>query len=436
MPPLGPDEFAALMAPLGPFEAPPMLAVAVSGGADSLALALLADAWARERGGGVLALVVDHGLRAESAAEAALTMARLGRRGIPARLLTLQGLRHGPALAERARAARHAALEAACAEAGILHLLFGHHASDQAETVAMRLLAHSGPSGLAGMAALSETASVRRLRPMLPVPPARLRATLRLAGMAWVEDPSNADPAALRARLRRLRRDADGTGPATAAAVRAASARGLARAAAERAEADLLARRVRLHPEGCAVVGPELLPAAPLAALLGVLSGAEWTPAAARLAALAERPVAATMAGVRILPAGRKRPGGWLLVREEAAMAADVPASPGAIWDGRFRLAGDVELPETSRLGALGDEAACLRRRSTWPAAVLRTLPALRVGGKLFAVPHIGYPDERCCARLRIFFNCRRPAGGAAFLPGGDGTIERSSRTCTLLVGS
>jgi len=412
------------MAPLGPFEAPPLLAVAVSGGADSLALALLADTWARARGGGVVGLVVDHGLRAESAAEAALTVARLGQRGIPARLLTLQGLQHGPALAERARAARHAVLEAACAESGILHLLFGHHASDQAETVAMRLLAHSGPAGLAGMAALSEAASVRRLRPLLPVPPECLRASLRAAGMAWVEDPSNADPRALRARLRCLRRDGSGTGPVTAAVVRAASARGLARTGAERAQADLLARLVRLYPEGCAVLGPEFLPAAPLAALLRVLSGAAWAPAAARLAALVERPAAATMAGVRILPAGRLRPDGWLLVREEAAMAPDVPAVPGAVWDGRFRLAGEAEVPETSRLGALGDEAACLRHRSAWPAAVLRTLPALRVDGKLFAVPHIGYPDERHCARVRISFNCRMPAAGAAFLPGGGGAIE------------
>ena len=59
------------MAMLGPFEPAPRLAVGVSGGADSMALALLADAWARERGGTILALIVDHGLRTESKAEAA-----------------------------------------------------------------------------------------------------------------------------------------------------------------------------------------------------------------------------------------------------------------------------------------------------------------------------------------------------------------------------
>ena len=183
-------EFAALMAPLGPFEPAPHLAVAVSGGADSMALAWLARAWAAERGGRATALVVDHGLRAESAAEAAATLARLAGMGLATEAIVLHGLAHGPGLAERARAARHAALSDAAMRLGALHLLFGHHAADQAETVAMRLLAGSGAAGLAGMAALVETAALRMLRPLLDVGPGRLRATLAAAAVAWVEDPS------------------------------------------------------------------------------------------------------------------------------------------------------------------------------------------------------------------------------------------------------
>src|SRR5690349_5536679 len=81
------DEFAALMVPLGPFEREPAVAVAVSGGADSLALAILAAAWAERRGGRVLALTVDHGLRPKSAAEARQTAAWLAARGIASRIL-------------------------------------------------------------------------------------------------------------------------------------------------------------------------------------------------------------------------------------------------------------------------------------------------------------------------------------------------------------
>jgi tRNA(Ile)-lysidine synthase len=67
--PLTRAEFDAAMATLGPFEASPHVAVAVSGGADSMALCLLADGWARRRGGQVTAITVDHGLRPGSAAE-------------------------------------------------------------------------------------------------------------------------------------------------------------------------------------------------------------------------------------------------------------------------------------------------------------------------------------------------------------------------------
>jgi tRNA(Ile)-lysidine synthase len=116
-------EFAAAMAPLGPYEPSPRLAAGVSGGPDSLALALLADAWACERGGRLLALIVDHRLRAESGGEAAETAARLGSCGIAARVLTIEGLGRGPSLAERAREARLHALAEACAEQGIVHLL-------------------------------------------------------------------------------------------------------------------------------------------------------------------------------------------------------------------------------------------------------------------------------------------------------------------------
>ncbi len=414
-------EFAAAMAPLGPFEPAPTLAVAVSGGADSTALALLADGWTRARGGCVIALVVDHALRPASRAEAELTVARLAARGIPARLLPLAGLHPGPGLAARARAARHAALRAACAEAGILHLLLGHHAADQAETVAMRLLARSGPAGLAGMAALVETPEARLLRPLLAIPKLRLRATLRAAGMDWVEDPSNANPAAQRARLRALRGDADGAGPVTRAMVAAASRRGAARAAAERDTADLLARRACLGPEGYAILSPGPIAPAALAALLAMIAGADHPPDTRRVAALAAQPAPATLGGVRILPAGRLG-SGWLLAREPAAMAPPVPAGEGTVWDGRFRLRGAGALPAGTLLGALGPAATGLRHASTLPAAVLHAMPALWLHGMLAAVPHLRYRSTigfagGGLAGPDLLFQPVARAAGAAFVP-------------------
>jgi tRNA(Ile)-lysidine synthase len=407
--------FAGLMAGLGPFEPSPRLAVAVSGGADSLALALLANAWATERGGSVLALVVDHGLRAASAQEARLAVARLGAQGIASRLLTLTDLRPGSGLAARARAARYRVLADACAQAGILHLLLGHHAADQAETVLIREQAGSGPDGLAGMAALVETQGLRLLRPLLGVPPVWLRDLLREVGMDWTEDPSNADPAAQRARLRAQRADPDGTGPATAALVDRAAAFGAARAERESGIAEVLAARASIHPEGFAVLSPGKLPAAALAALLRTIAGAGFPPPSGAVADLAAAPRPATLAGVRLLPAGRLGPG-LLLVREAAAMAPPVEARPDAVWDGRFRLRPGADLPAGLRLGALGADAASLRSRSPLPAAVLATLPALRRSGALVAVPHLCYRSDDASDPQTLVFAPALAAAPAPFV--------------------
>jgi tRNA(Ile)-lysidine synthase len=399
------------MAGLGPFEPAPRLAVAVSGGADSSALALLARDWAAARGGSVLGLVVDHGLRAESATEAALAATRLASRGIAARVLALAApLAAGTALAERARAARYEALGRACAAAGIPHLLLGHHAADQAETVLMRRLSASGPDGLAGMAALVERPGLRLLRPLLGVPPAALRALLRADGLDWSEDPSNASPTALRSRLRALHGDAGGDGPGTRVLVEGAAAHGAARAAREAETAAFLGRHARLYPEGYAVLAPGVVPAAALAALIG---GAAFAPSSAAVAALAASPRPATLGGVRLLAAGKMGPG-WLLVREAAAMAAPVAARPGAIWDGRFRLA--AGRGDSVRMGPLGDDAAALRDRSHLPAVVARTLPTLRGPQGLVAVPHLCYPSLSACAAWRVLFAPARGAAGAPFV--------------------
>jgi len=205
-PALAAQAFASLMTPFEPFEAHPTLGVAVSGGRDSLALALLAHEWAAARRGRVLALIVDHGLRAEAAAEAEATCKALAEVGIDAQILHWSGPKPGHGIQEVARAERYRLLLAACRGHGIIHLLVAHHAEDQAETVAMRAARGSGADGLAGMAALVEHADARILRPLLGVSRARLEATLRARGLRWIDDPSNDDLRFERARLRASRR--------------------------------------------------------------------------------------------------------------------------------------------------------------------------------------------------------------------------------------
>jgi len=418
------------MEPLGPFGPAPRLAAAVSGGADSMALAMLADAWAKARAGSVLALIVDHQLRPESSCEATEAAARLTARGISARVLALTGLAHGAGLAERARAARYAALTEACRAEGILHLLLGHHAADQAETVIMRALAGSGTAGLAGMAPVVETTFLRVLRPLLSVPPIQLRETLGSLGVGWAEDPSNTDTRALRPRLRALRSDRDGTGVATTALIAAAIASGRERARQEAAAGLALAAAVTFRNEGFALLSPtpshrhgrpcagRLPPISPeaLAALIQTIAGNEFPPNPAAVATLAATLRPATLAGVRLLAAGRLGQG-LLIVREKAAMQAEVPAVPGAVWDRRFRLARQATPPAGSTLGPLGADASRLRRWSDLPAAVLCTIPALRRGSTLVAVPHLGYPAPEACAAVPVLFNPPRPACDAPSWP-------------------
>ena len=365
------------MHPLGPWAGAERIAVAVSGGADSLCLALLAARWGMPRGIAVLGLIVDHGLRAEAADEARLTASRLAAHGVASRILTLDSLPAGPSLAERARKARYAVLRAGCRASGIVDLLVAHHAGDQAETVLMRSRAGSGADGLAGMASLSETDALRLVRPLLAQPPERARATLRAFGLEWVEDPSNRDVRALRTRLRRELAGPDVAGLAATLLAAAAEA-GAARMARDLERAGDLALTTMLRPEGFALLPPRLVPPRALAALMRTIGGASYPPAMRGVRALVQDPRPTTLAGTRLMRAGRLGPG-WLLLREAARVEAPIPAVPEAVWDRRFRLRGPAtELPPGLTIGALGRDAGQERMRADLPAAVLAVMPTLR----------------------------------------------------------
>jgi tRNA(Ile)-lysidine synthase len=354
-------EVATALDRLGPYEPQPALAIGASGGADSTALTLLAARWVSARGGSIRALIVDHRLRASSTNEAHTTASRLAARGVPSEILTLHDLHPGPALAARARDARLAALAEACRARGIAHLLLGHHQADQDETHLMRARAGSGPAGLAGMTALRELPDLRILRPLLAIPPSRLRECLVDEGVPWIEDPTNQDQRTTRARLRAELAAHDA--PSFQAAI--ASAAHL-REANEAAIAGELARRVRFSPLGYAWLSPGPLSPPTLAALLRVIGGSAYPPRGTALARLAANPIPATLAGVRLLRARA----GLLLVREHPA--PPVPAADFAVWD-RFRLRA-TGLPDGLFIASLGDARPMASRL---PAAVLRVLPAL-----------------------------------------------------------
>ena len=404
--PLSAAAFAALMASLGPFETRPRLAIAVSGGADSLALCLLGDAWARQRDGTVVGLTVDHGLRAAAGAEATRVGGWLASRGIDHHILRWRPPPNLRNVQAAARAARYELLFSWCREAGCLHLLTAHHREDQAETLLLRLARGSGLDGLAGMASIRETMACRLLRPLLSVPRARLAASLRAADQGWVDDPSNRDDAYARARLRGsaalLARE--GLGPVRLAAT--ARHLGRARTALEDEVAQLLARTAWLHPAGFAVFDPgRLVAASPeialraLARLVATVGGADHMPRFERLARLHEGLLAGlssgrTLGGCRVM---RWR-SAVVVCREATAAQPAQLALPGATlrWDERFVVTLAADAPAGLVVGALGaagfgKHGATPTHWRSIPSAARATLPALRDLVGIVAVPHLNY---------------------------------------------
>lgn len=180
--------------------------LAVSGGPDSTALMLLAQAWraARSHGPTFLVATIDHALRAGSAEEAE-AVARLCRRlKLPHETLVWTGGKPDTGIQEAARAARYALLAQHARANGVTALVLAHTRDDQAETVLFRLARGSGLSGLSAMRHVSQFDGLALLRPFLDLPKARLIAAVEERGVAYARDPSNTDPRFTRPRLRRL----------------------------------------------------------------------------------------------------------------------------------------------------------------------------------------------------------------------------------------
>lgn len=182
----------------------PGLVLAVSGGPDSIALMWLVARWRRtlSRGPRLLAVTVDHGLRAEAAREAR-DVKRLARSlGLPHRTMRWTGAKPKSGLPAAARTARYRLLAKAARESGATHILTAHTRDDQAETLLMRLFRGSGIAGLAAMARESEPEGVRLARPFLDIPKSRLIATLKKAKLGFADDPTNRDVNFTRPRIR------------------------------------------------------------------------------------------------------------------------------------------------------------------------------------------------------------------------------------------
>ena len=176
------------------------IAAGVSGGADSLALALRLH----EIGYTVVALTVDHGLRPEAKKEAEYVASVMQKFGIEHHILTWEGEKPQTGVEEAARQARYNLLFDYCHQHHIKYLATGHHRKDQAETFLLRLARGSGLFGLSGILPLSERNGITIIRPQLQSSPDDLKQYLKDKNIRWVEDPMNDITDFVRVKIRKF----------------------------------------------------------------------------------------------------------------------------------------------------------------------------------------------------------------------------------------
>lgn len=213
-----------------PLEPTDRLALAVSGGPDSMALLTLAAAAFPGR---IVAATVDHRLRAAGADEARMVAEWCGTHEIAHTTLAIKEPIGASAVQGRARDRRYALLFDWAIAAGVACLATAHHADDQAETFLMRAARGAGVAGLGGIRAYQQVGAIALIRPLLDWRVAELRAVAVAHALPFVDDPSNADPHYERTQFRGLLRDTPWLDPLQ-----------LARAASHAAEADATIREV------------------------------------------------------------------------------------------------------------------------------------------------------------------------------------------------
>lgn len=388
------------------------LAVAVSGGADSLCLAaLLKDVQP------VVALVVDHCLRPSSAAETQLTSDRLAALGVESEVLVWRYDQLPTANIQAvAREARYGLMSEWCNANQIEFLCTAHHMDDQAETMMLRMARGSGVYGLAGMAGTRDLGrGVTLVRPLLGVPKNRLIATLNMKNLKWVEDPSNQNEIFDRVKIRNLLADPPLEGFRADRLAATAQRMRRSREALEFYQRQWLSDAVEFSGAGYAVLDkakfndvPEDIYLRALNSVIQFSGGGGYAPRFEKLMRLAGALTddgfsGHTLSGVKFAPFAD---GKILVTREISAMEKAKSISSDALWDGRFVVGETGEAPGHNLLiGPLGDAgrkiivehfADMSGDAFTIPKQALPTLPAIFEGERLIAVPHMGYkPDER-----------------------------------------
>lgn len=186
------------------FEQPPKIALGISGGPDSLALAILTKQWLDAVGGTLICLTVNHNLRPDAESEAHYTGEVLKKYNIKHHILNWKGTNKLSNLQNQARDARRNLLTTWCKTNRYKYLFLAHTQDDVVETFFMRLFRGSGMQGLSSIPHLSTFNNVIILRPLLDFKKTELEGFLTNQNIKWIQDPSNHDNKFLRSKIRKL----------------------------------------------------------------------------------------------------------------------------------------------------------------------------------------------------------------------------------------
>ena len=403
----GPIRDQEILNALEPLASERSLALAVSGGADSTALMLLARRWQSLLDGAapeITVLTVDHGLRAESPREARQVERLANEMGLGHATLQWRGAKPSAGLQAAARNARYDLLTAHCQENGIGCLVTAHHLDDQAETLLMRLARGSGVDGLAAIPQSTLWAGVRIRRPLLDFPKSRLIFALEAAGQPWLEDPGNRRQDFERNRIRKVLDSLERFGFARGRLALTARRMRRAQEALDHSTENFLKQTAKLDRAGFVTLDGEAFRRAPeevalrglgrtLMAVGGLSAPPRLRKLEAAMAALRHgdaRP--RTLAGCRIMVNGAE----IRLLREPGRTGLpqlDLEPGETGLWDRRFRVAHGGTSGRL-RVCALGQAAfADLRRQSqevpALPADAGSALVSFWRDRELVAVPHL-----------------------------------------------
>ena len=374
------------------YDKPDKLAVAVSGGGDSLALLHLMAEWAAEEKIRLEAVTVNHGLRPEAAEEA--RFAAEVAKGLKVKHTTLNwgGWTGQGNLQDAARRARYRLMADWAKTEGINTIALAHTANDQAETFFMRLARASGIDGLTGMQRRRVSDGITWVRPLLMQERFELRQYLRDLRQPWIDDPSNDDDAYDRIKARRAMEELSNLGIDIHVVGRVMDHLGQVRSALDFATHDHALECVTedhgdliLNRRAFAAGAPEINRRLVAHALRWIAS-ADYGPRGMKLQEFLSammRGRDATLHGVRLM--GGKE--SFRLTREHAAVAETVGV-PGALWDGRWVVEGIENQGLIIR--ALGQDGMLQLgelSKSGLPRETLSASPAVFDGNTLISAP-------------------------------------------------